>query len=240
MSASSSVAHASYEALNDRNRSKSASRTLPTRLRDTARRVTQCGQNQSFDRDGLIIANRTASLSLFISNQDERSADCNRLMRTSLHDYLAAIDFPWYWSRASLEKRFGIRQHAAYNRGVVEIPTPRPFVRGLLWPLSTTVLPEYSTVMPATEFSGSSYFPLRGQLLAVHRPLNPRKSGFGGPRNISWALSISYGVVRRVDRAAVVAIRSRPRWRPYSFLTRTEIVHDLRRWICRRGAHSQS
>ncbi len=28
--------------------------------------------------------------------------------------------------------------------------------------------------------------------------------------------------------------------RPYSLLTRTEIVHDLRRWICRRGTHGQS
>jgi hypothetical protein len=75
-----------------------------------------------------------------------------------LHDYLTSIDLPWHWSRASLEKRFGIRRHAAYNWDVVEILTPRPFVHGLLWPLSIAVLPELSTTMPATEFSGSSYF----------------------------------------------------------------------------------
>jgi hypothetical protein len=91
-------------------------------------------------------------------NKTKFQPDHDLPMRTPLHDYLSAIDFPWNWPRSSLEKRFGIRQHAAYNWDVVEIPTPRVFVRGLLWPLSTVVRPEFSTVMPATEFSGNAYF----------------------------------------------------------------------------------
>jgi len=79
-------------------------------------------------------------------------------IKTALHDYLTAIGLPWNCSRGSLEEKFGIRQHAAYGWEVIEILTPLPFVRGLLWPLSAQVLPQFSAAMPATEFSGNAYF----------------------------------------------------------------------------------
>lgn len=75
-----------------------------------------------------------------------------------LHEYLDAIGFPWQSSRAWLQARFGIRSHAAYSWEVIELESLRPFVSGLLWPLSAAVLPEFSTKMPAVEFSGVSFF----------------------------------------------------------------------------------
>ncbi|MEM5421271.1 hypothetical protein [Paraburkholderia ferrariae] len=77
---------------------------------------------------------------------------------TPLQEYLNAIGLPWQSSRASLQERFGIRLHPAYNWEIIEIDTPRPFVRGLLWPLSTAILPQFSPRMPAIEYSGASYF----------------------------------------------------------------------------------
>lgn len=79
-------------------------------------------------------------------------------IQTELHNYLTAIGLPWNCSRGSLEEKFGIQQHAAYSWEVIEILTPLPFVRGLLWPLSAQVFPEFSAAMPATEFSSNAYF----------------------------------------------------------------------------------
>ncbi|SKC93571.1 hypothetical protein SAMN05446935_9749 [Burkholderia sp. YR290] len=79
-------------------------------------------------------------------------------IQTALHGYLTAIGLPWSCSRGSLKEKFGTRQHAAYSWEVIEIPTPLQFVRGLLWPLSAQVFPQFSAAMPATEFSGNAYF----------------------------------------------------------------------------------
>src|SRR5450631_2216069 len=71
---------------------------------------------------------------------------------------LHAAGVPWLWSRESLAKRFGIRQHPAHGWKVIEIATPEPLVEGLLWPLSAQVFPQFSPLLPATEFSGNIHF----------------------------------------------------------------------------------
>lgn len=71
--------------------------------------------------------------------------------------YLSEIGLQWLLPRSYLVKRYGIRPHAVYDRDVIEIETPRPFVKRLLWPLSAQVSPQFSPNEPATEFSGVSY-----------------------------------------------------------------------------------
>lgn len=71
---------------------------------------------------------------------------------------LDEIEFPWRTPRFSLIERYGIRPHAAYSWNVIEIVTALPLVEGLLWPLSTQVFPQFSVSVPATNFSGITYF----------------------------------------------------------------------------------
>ncbi|WP_247539148.1 hypothetical protein [Ralstonia pseudosolanacearum] len=71
--------------------------------------------------------------------------------------YLSEIGLQWLLPRAYLVKRYGVRPHAVYDWDVIEIETPRPFVKHLLWPLSAQVSPQFSPNEPATEFSGVSY-----------------------------------------------------------------------------------
>lgn len=71
--------------------------------------------------------------------------------------YLSEIGLQWLLPRAFLVKRYGVRPHAVYDRYVIEIETPRPFVKHMLWPLSAQVSPQFSPNEPATEFSGVSY-----------------------------------------------------------------------------------
>lgn len=71
--------------------------------------------------------------------------------------YLSEIGLPWLLPRAYLIKRYGVRPHAVYDWDVIEIETPHPFVKHLLWPLSAKVSPQFSPNEPATEFSGVSY-----------------------------------------------------------------------------------
>ena len=78
-------------------------------------------------------------------------------MQNPLHAYLDSIGLPWQLPRAALVDRYGIKQHAAYSWDVIEIETPQPIVRGLLWPLSVQAFPQFSPTMPATSFSGVAY-----------------------------------------------------------------------------------
>lgn len=71
--------------------------------------------------------------------------------------YLSEIGLQWLLPRAFLVKRYGVRPHAVYDWDVIEFETPRPFVKGLLWPLSAQVSPQFSPNEPATEFSGVLY-----------------------------------------------------------------------------------
>jgi len=72
--------------------------------------------------------------------------------------YLDEIGFPWRLDRASLADRYGVKQHPAYRWEVIEIETTPPVVMGLLWPMSTQILPQFSPRVPATEFSSVTYF----------------------------------------------------------------------------------
>lgn len=70
---------------------------------------------------------------------------------------LDEIGLPWRMPRSSLIERYGVKPHAAYSWNVIEIETAPSFVEGLLWPLSTQVFPQFSSSVPATEFSGITY-----------------------------------------------------------------------------------
>lgn len=74
-----------------------------------------------------------------------------------LHEYLNAVGIPWELSRASLAAKYGIKVHPAYSWEVIEITTHRPFLDGMIWPLSVQVFSNFSPHMPATEFSGVAY-----------------------------------------------------------------------------------
>jgi hypothetical protein len=78
--------------------------------------------------------------------------------QSRLWTYLDEVEFPWQLDRASLVERYGVKQHAAYNWEVIEIETQPPVVRGLLWPISAQAFPQFSLSVPATEFSGVTYF----------------------------------------------------------------------------------
>jgi hypothetical protein len=75
-----------------------------------------------------------------------------------IHLILNAAGMPWQSSRAALAGRYGIRRHPAYQWEVIEIDTRQPVVKGLMWPLSVQAFPQFSPHMPATEFSGVTYF----------------------------------------------------------------------------------
>ncbi len=64
---------------------------------------------------------------------------------------------PWRLPRSELAARYRVRPHPAYGWDVIEIETPRSFFPDLLWPLSVQVFPNFSTQMPATEFSSRVY-----------------------------------------------------------------------------------
>lgn len=76
----------------------------------------------------------------------------------AVHALLDAIGLPWQSPRAELEERFGVTVHPAYQWEVIDVPTARPIVDALLWPLSTQVSPLFSPHLPATEFSGVVWF----------------------------------------------------------------------------------
>lgn len=80
------------------------------------------------------------------------------MSKSRLWAYLDEIRFPWRMDRASLVERYGVKQHAAYSWDVIEIDTPLPFVGGLLWPVSAQTFPQFCLSVPATEFSGVTYF----------------------------------------------------------------------------------
>jgi hypothetical protein len=77
-------------------------------------------------------------------------------MHNPIHQYLDAVGLPWRSLRAALAKKYGVRPHPAYGWNVIEVPTVQPLVNGLLWPLSVQVQPQFSTDMPATDFSGEA------------------------------------------------------------------------------------
>jgi len=64
---------------------------------------------------------------------------------------------PWRLPRSELATRYGVRPHPAYGWDVIEIETPHSFFPNLLWPLSVQAFPNFSTRMPATEFSSHIY-----------------------------------------------------------------------------------
>jgi hypothetical protein len=74
-----------------------------------------------------------------------------------VHAVLNAAGVPWQLPRALLVQRYAILPHAAYNWDVIEIDTPHPILKGLLWPLSAQAFPQFSPRMPATQFSGIAY-----------------------------------------------------------------------------------
>jgi len=71
---------------------------------------------------------------------------------------LTAAGVPWEIPRSELAARFGVQPHPAYQWEVIAIQTDRPIVDGLLYPLSAQVFPQFSQHLPATEFSGVTYF----------------------------------------------------------------------------------
>jgi len=74
-----------------------------------------------------------------------------------IRSLLEAAGVPWQSSRAALTERYGIRPHPAYGWDVVQITTSHPIVKGLLWPLSILVSPNFSPHVPANYFSGTVY-----------------------------------------------------------------------------------
>jgi hypothetical protein len=83
---------------------------------------------------------------------------------------------PWQMSRESLAERYGVRPHAAYGWDVIEIETLQPIVKGLLWPLSVQVFPQFSPYLPATDFATIAYFgdDARKNLRFTAKQLTPR------------------------------------------------------------------
>jgi hypothetical protein len=71
---------------------------------------------------------------------------------------LDAAGIPWRATRTELARRYGIRKHPAYGWQDIFIATPRPFARGLLYPLAAHVQPIFSPRLPATEFMGLTSF----------------------------------------------------------------------------------
>jgi hypothetical protein len=78
------------------------------------------------------------------------AADCENPIRHALD----TAGIPWRLPREELVARYGVRRHPAYDWDVIEIDTTPPFVEGLLWPLSTQVLPHCAPHVPATRFTG--------------------------------------------------------------------------------------
>lgn len=74
-----------------------------------------------------------------------------------LHAHLNKIGFAWTESRADLAKRYGIKFHPAFEWNVVEVLSRRPFVRGMIWPLSYFPEPGNPS-MPPDQFQGYIYY----------------------------------------------------------------------------------
>jgi hypothetical protein len=88
-----------------------------------------------------------------LTSPDFDRPDDNPVLKT-----LNAAGVPWQMPRSELAARFGVRPHPAYQWDVIAIQTDRPIVDGLLYPLSAQVFPQFSPHLPATEFSGVTYF----------------------------------------------------------------------------------
>lgn len=71
---------------------------------------------------------------------------------------LDEIELPWRLTREALVRHYGIRSHAAYRWDVIEIETARPIVDGLIWPLSAQASQRCSPFLPATRFTGATWF----------------------------------------------------------------------------------
>ena len=99
----------------------------------------------------LLAHGRSKERVLAVAGAPERS---DRPDENPIHALLNAAGVSWRLPRAALAARYGIRQHPAYGWDVIEIRTPQPIVKGLLWPLSVQVFSQFSPDVPATDFSG--------------------------------------------------------------------------------------
>ncbi len=71
-----------------------------------------------------------------------------------IHRMLDANGVPWQSPRGELEERFGVHPDPAYRWDIIEIETQRPFVKGLIRPLSVQAFEQFSPYVPATDFNG--------------------------------------------------------------------------------------
>jgi hypothetical protein len=71
-----------------------------------------------------------------------------------IHRMLDAIGVPWRLTRAELEERFGVHSDPAYLWDIITIETQRPFVEGLIRPLSVQAFEQFSPLVPASDFNG--------------------------------------------------------------------------------------
>lgn len=76
--------------------------------------------------------------------------------RNALHDHLTSIGLPWTAPFSQLVARYGVRRHPAYEWDVVEVPTARPLIDGLLWPLSVRLSRFTPMSVPPTYYCGVS------------------------------------------------------------------------------------
>lgn len=110
----------------------------------------------------------------------------SQLGSNPLHVNFDREGFPWQLTRHELATKFGIRKHPAYDWDVIEIPSDKPLVDNLIWPLSVLAFPQFSPNMPAAEFSSVSYVSddARENLRAVVSQLQPLL-GSGRPTTTS-------------------------------------------------------
>lgn len=77
---------------------------------------------------------------------------------TPVHGMLDQRGVPWRLNRGDLVDRYGIETDETFQRPVVRIAEPRPFLPGLVAPLSVQVGPELSPRVPATEYFAVAWF----------------------------------------------------------------------------------
>jgi hypothetical protein len=94
---------------------------------------------------------------------------------------LTAAGIPWQSTRQELADRYGIRGHPVHGWDVIEIPSVKPLVSGMLWPLSALVMPQFAPRLPVVEFSSETWFDgnsrdnnSRGNLRRTARQLEPQ------------------------------------------------------------------
>jgi hypothetical protein len=138
-----------------------------------------------------------------------------------IHAVLDAAGVPRRSSRAALVERYGIRQHPAYRWDVVEIETLQPIAKGLLWPLSVQIFPQFSPYLPATDFSSVAYVgdDARENLCDLAQQLAPR---LGTPQIEDDANTMGR---RWAYGAAALSLKA---WPP-----------DMQRWPMKNPAHER-